>query len=502
MAREILINAAPFETRVALVERLKLVELFIERPAQRGVMGNVYKGRVTRVLPGMQAAFVDIGLEHAGYLHASDLDSGVPPMLGNEEGGVDFPGRTNGTEKLPIEQKLKRGHELLVQVARPPVGSKGARVTTNVSLAGRFLIATPGVDHIGISKRIADEAERLRLKEAVGAIKPVGQGFIIRTAAEGLSKREVQDDVKFLDKLWTNIRQKADSVGPPALLHQDMDVVLRIVRDFATADTHRILVDDPEQHQRVLEFVRATLPKLADHVELFEGTEAIFDRFGIEPQISKALERKIWLKSGGYIIFDHTEALTVIDVNTGRFIGKKSQADTILKTNLEAVTAIVEQIRLRNIGGLIVIDLIDMVDAAHRRTVFEALREAVKRDKSPTRLLPISELGLIEMTRRRNRESLSELLCESCFVCHGGRLIKSSQAIAYDVLRRLGREATAAGAATATTVRAVAHPAVVRFLRESEAQNIQQIEARSGKHIVLKPASGAAIDRIEIELIS
>lgn len=501
MAREILINAAPFETRVALVERLKLIELFIERPTNRGVMGNVYKGRVTRVLPGMQAAFIDIGLDHAGYLHASDLDSGVPPSLGTDEGGVDFPARPNGADvrQLPIEQKLKRGNELLVQVARPPVGSKGARVTTNVSLAGRFLIATPAVAHIGISRRIADEAERQRLKEAVSAVKPETSGFIIRTAAEGLSKREVQDDVKFLDKLWSNIRQKADSMGAPALLHQDMDVVLRIVRDFATVDTQRILVDDPEQHQRVLEFVRATLPRLADHVELFESKEAIFDRFGIEPQINKALERKIWLKSGGYIIFDHTEALTVIDVNTGRFIGKRSQAETILRTNMEAVTSIVEQIRLRNIGGLIVIDLIDMLDAAHRRTVFEALRDAIKRDKSSTRLLPISELGLIEMTRRRNRESLAELLCESCFVCHGGRMIKSSQAIAYDVLRRLGREASDA---TAATVRVQAHPAVVRYLRESEASTLQQIEARSGKHIVLKPVAGAAIDRIEVELIS
>ncbi len=504
MPRDIVINAAPYETRVAVLEKQRLIEMFIERARDKGVAGNIYKGRVTRVLPGMQAAFVDIGLEKAAFLHGSDLYAELGEEFIAEDGAtpieVDAAGPpANGktaARRVPIEERLKKGQEILVQVAKQPIGSKGARATAVISLPGRHLVFIPSSQHIGVSRRIEDENERARLKEIVQSERPPEGGFIIRTACEGLSKREIQGDIRFLLKLWKRILSKSEQTGAAALLHYDMDLVLRTVRDLFSADTQRLMVDNPRDHQRILDFVDTVMPRMKGRVELYDESEPIFDRFGIEPQIAKALERKVWLKSGGYIVIDHTEALTVIDVNTGRYVGKKSQEETVVKTNLEAVKTIVEQLRLRNIGGLIVIDFIDMEEPANQREVFDALNAAIKKDKARSKLLPISELGLIEMTRKRTRESLMQLLCSPCPACDAKGLVKATATIAYEVLRRLQREATLNPKMSQIT--AHVHPSVAQFLHQHEDRTLQAMEARLAKKLIVKAAGDMAEGQYEI----
>ncbi len=503
MAREIIINSTPFETRVALVENQRLLEIFIERAHGRGVAGNVYKGRVTRVLPGMQAAFIDIGLEKAAFLHVSDLDSEPEESFG-ENGDIDLeiassngnsvPGAT--ARRLPIEERLKKGHELIVQVAKEPIGSKGARVTGVISLPGRHLVFTPYSNQIGVSRRIENEEERTRLKEIVLSERPEQGGFIIRTACEGLTKREIQGDMRFLAKLWRRLQDKANSAGAPALLHYDMDLVLRSMRDLFTADTRHVLVDSKREFQRLSEFLEAVMPRFKNRVELYEDTDPIFDRFGIEVQIHRALERKVWLRSGGYLVIDQTEALTVIDVNTGRYVGKTDQDETILKTNLEAVKTIIEQIRLRNIGGLIVLDLIDMQNTEHRKQVFEALREALKKDKARSRLLPISELGLIEMTRKRSRESLTQILCTPCRSCEGTGLMKSTATTAYEILRRIRHEAVRNPSLVQIAVQV--HPETAQYLQRHEERVLGLLEAQLDTKIVIKANSALSVTQYEI----
>jgi ribonuclease G len=517
MAREILINSAPFETRVALVEKQRLVEIFIERSHDKGVAGNIYKGRVTRVLPGMQAAFVDIGLEKAAFLHGSDFyvdlgeefiaddDAPMPrapdaspeesPAAGPPAAGPPATGPSLAP-RVPIEERLKKGQEILVQVAKQPIGSKGARVTSMISLPGRHLVFTPSSRHIGVSRRIEDEDERARLKEIVEAERPPDGGFIIRTACEGLSKREIQGDIRFLLKLWSRIMRKSEQGGAPVLLHYDMDLTLRTVRDLFTTDTERLLVDHPRDFQRVVDFVDTVMPRMKSRVELYEEAEPIFDRFRIEPQIAKALERKVWLKSGGYIVIDHTEALTVIDVNTGRYVGKKSQEETVLKTNLEAAKTICEQLRLRNIGGLIVIDFIDMEDRAHQRQIFDALSDAFKKDKARSKLLPVSDLGLIELTRKRTRESLLQILCGPCATCDGKGHVKATATIAYDVLRRIQREAALNPTLAQITVNV--HPSVAQFLQQHEDRTLQGMEGKLDKKIVVKATAGFSESQYEV----
>ena len=504
MAREIVINAASYETRVAVLERQRLIEIFIERARDKGVAGNIYKGRVTRVLPGMQAAFVDIGLEKAAFLHGSDLYADLGEEFIAEDGATpieveaDVPA-ANGklaARRVPIEDRLKKGQELLVQVSKQPIGTKGARITAVISLPGRHLVFIPSSQHVGVSRRIEDEAERTRLKEIVQEERPPEGGFIIRTACEGLSKREIQGDIRFLLKLWKRILHKSEQMGGAALVHYDMDLVLRTVRDLFTVDTQRLVVDNPRDHQRILDFVDTVMPRMQPRVELYEEPEPIFDRFGIEPQITKALERKVWLKSGGYIVIDHTEALTVIDVNTGRYVGKKSQEETVLKTNLEAVKTIVEQLRLRNIGGLIVIDFIDMEESSNQREVFEALNAALKKDKARSKLLPISELGLIEMTRKRTRESLMQLLCSPCPACDAKGHAKATATIAYEVLRRVQREAALNPKMSQIT--AHVHPSVAQYLHHHEERTLQALEAKLDKKIIVKAASDLDESRYEV----
>jgi ribonuclease G len=504
VSREIIINSAPYETRVALLEQRRLIEVFIERTRDKGVAGNIYKGRVTRVLPGMQAAFVDVGLEKAAFLHNSDLYAELEEEFIGEEGATPIEIVPSGSSKTSkpaprrtaIEERLKKGQEIVVQVSKQPIGSKGARLTGVISLPGRYLVFTPSSQHIGVSRRIEDEDERLRLKEIVQSERPAEGGFIIRTACEGLSKREIQGDIRFLVKLWNRIGRKSEQTGAPALLHYDMDLVLRTVRDLFTAETQRLIVDTPRDHQRILDFVDTVMPRMKDRVQLYDELEPIFDHFGVEPQITKALERKVWLKSGGYIVIDHTEALTVIDVNTGRYVGKKNQEETVLKTNLEAAKMIVAQLRLRNIGGLIVIDFIDMADHANQRLVFEALSDALKKDKARSKLLRISELGLIEMTRKRTRESLLQLLTAPCATCDGKGHVKAPATIAYDVLRRIQREAALNPTLAQITVQV--HPTVAQFLQREEDRTLQAMEGTLNKKIVIKPATDLGESQFEV----
>jgi ribonuclease G len=487
--REIIINSAPYETRAAIIEGRRTVEVFIERSRARGVTGNIYKGRVTRVLPGMQAAFVDIGLEKAAYLHGSDLYSAVNDEVPGRGAApldldVDPPSsRPPKVPSTPIEDRVKSGQEVLVQVAKPPVGTKGARVTSMITLPGRHLVFTPTSRRVGVSRRIENDNERRRLKEIVQIEGTEEGGFIIRTACADLTKRAIQEDIRFLRKLWRKILQKSETVSPATLVHYDMDVVLRVVRDLFTAETRRVVVDDVHDYQRIHEFLDTVMPRLKSRVQLYEEPQPIFERFGIEPQINKALERKVWLKSGGYIVLDQTEALTVVDVNTGRFVGKKSQEETILRTNLEAVRTIVDQLRLRNVGGLIVVDLIDMDDATSQHQVFDSLREAMRRDKARSKLLAISEFGLIEMTRKRTRPSLSEILCAPGPTCGSKGRVKSHETIAYEILRRLRREAMSSPAAT--QIHVGAHPGVIRFLEASEAVYLRNFEADTGRKVIL-----------------
>lgn len=506
MSRQIVINATPQEVRVALLDDGRLVEIFIERMRDRGITGNVYKARVTRVLPGMQAAFVDIGLEKAAFLRAADFypNAGGDSLLKeyDEENGtasaeVDSPPphvvadapttQTAPPSPAPIETLLKKGQEIIVQVVNGPIGSKGARVTSHIAIPGRHLVYMPLTDHVGVSRRIEDPDERARLKAAVEEIRPPAAGFIIRTACEGLSKREMQGDVRFLLRLWNRTVKKSESSTAPALLHYDMDLILRSIRDLFAADIERIYIDSNRDHSRIIEFLETVMPRFTDRVEHYTDAEPIFERFGIEAQLNRALEPRVWLKSGGYIVIDHTEALTAIDVNTGRYVGKTTQEETVLRTNLEATKVIVEQLRLRNIGGLIIIDFIDMEKAVNRKKVHDALSEAVRKDKARTNILHISELGLVEMTRKRKGENLLQLLCEPCPTCEGRGMVRSVETLAYEILRRIRREARSTPKLERLTIRVA--PPVADFFATTECAALQTLEHEIGAKIIVKSAT-------------
>ncbi len=528
MKKQIILNCTPQETRVAIVESGQLAEIYIERLKDKGIVGNIYKGRVQRVLPGMQAAFVDIGFEKAAFLHASDYLTDlqeVPPVFAGseaeaaesngeaaaedapelEEFSVDAlpetaevnvsetgasppsprPSRPRGRRE-PLETKLSKGEEIIVQVSKEPMGTKGSRVTSYVSLAGRYLVFMPTTSHIGVSRRITDEGERRRLRELVMSHRPPeGGGFIVRTVCEGLSKKEIETDINFLTRQWQRILRMAESVSAPAMLYHDMDQVQRTVRDLFGPDVGRLVVDSPHEHQRILDLLETLAPRLKGRVELYDGPESIFDRHGVEPQIDQALDRKVGLRSGGTLVVERTEALTAIDVNTGRYVGKKSQEDTILKTNLEAAEEVVRQLRLRNIGGLIIIDFIDMEKAANRRQVSDVLVEAVRsRDKAQTKILKISELGLVEMTRKRSRESLEQLLCSPCLHCEGTGHAKSPETVSYEILRKVQNRAAFPEEASRILVRASS--VVASFLSDQESRILDQIERAIGKKIIVK----------------
>ncbi len=500
MSKQILIDAAAWETRVAVLEDTALSELYVERGRDRSVAGNVYKGNVVRVLPGMQAAFVDIGLEKAAFLHVSDLAGpdlvrAIVEEPEEEQVELDEAPPRRRVQFAPIEERLTKGQELLVQVSKEPIGSKGARVTANISLPGRYLVHMPGTDHVGISRRIEDPEERERLRDAVESERSGSDGFIVRTACEGMTKREIRDDVRFLTRLWAHVQQTADGATAPALVHRDLDLILRVLRDLFTTDVERLVVDDAAEYARIRQFAEALMPQLVPRVHLYGGTTPLFEQHGVETKISRALERRVWLKSGGYLVIDQTESLTTIDVNTGRYVGKKDQEETVLRTNLEAAKQVVHQLRLRNIGGIIVIDFIDMEKLSNRRKVFDALQEAVRSDKARSTILQISELGLVQMTRKRTRESLGQLLLEACPHCDGLGRLRSAETIAYDALRKLTRAAGEDGGGLVLRV----HPAVAAVLQGDGAQHVQAIATRFGRPARVEACPELTRDEIRIE---
>lgn len=433
MGMEILINVTPHETRVAVVENGVLQDVFIERVHKRGLVGNIYKGRVARVLPGMQAAFVEIGLDRAAFLHASDI---LPDAKIGEEGKVRTPPEA-------ISELLTEGQEILVQVVKDPLGTKGARLTMQIAIPSRYVVFVPYTQHIGVSHRLEDVAERQRLKDIVNAIVPQegGGGYILRTAAEGISEEELRADMEFLRKLWQSVEERARSEPPGALIHEDLPLVLRTLRDLVRAEIEKLRIDSRETCQKVIAFAEKFMPEMVPRIEHYPGERPVFDLYGVEDEIQKALERRVPLKSGGYLIIDQTEAMTTIDVNTGAFVGHRNLEETIFKTNLEATYAIPRQLRLRNLGGIIIIDLIDMEDPEHKRQVLRSLEKYLERDRTRTHISGVSALGLVEMTRKRTRESLGHILCEPCPVCKGRGSLKTAETVCYEIFREILREA-------------------------------------------------------------
>jgi ribonuclease G len=496
---QIIVNSDDHETRIALLEKDVVTEFYIERHSDLGIVGNIYKGRVLKVLPGMQAAFVDIGLEKAGFLYVADVDvheilddyESIFPLEGEEnlpeegEFNVEVHERPFPPARYPIEELLQEGQDLLVQVAKNPIGTKGARLTTFVTLPGRHLVFMPHSDKVGVSRRIEDESERNRLKELIEEMKEPEEGYIVRTVAVGVEPAAFRADMIFLRKLWETVKNRCDAAQAPSLIHHDLSLVLRIIRDLFTDEVSGLLIDSAEEYHEAVEFVRTFLPHLEDRLSLYEGPEPIFDHYGIEMELSRAFGRRVWLKSGGYIVIDHTEALVVIDVNTGKFVGKRNPEETILKTNLEALKEIVYQLRLRNIGGIIIIDFIDMEREENRQRVLSTLEQSLKSDRSRTHILEMSKLGLVQMTRKRTRESIANILGEACFYCEGKGFIKSATTICYEIFRdikRLASDPTLKGRKFIVTV----HPRVADLLFNEEAASVEYLEKEMGKRIVVK----------------
>ncbi len=505
MADEILINVNSGETRVALLEGGVLVELYIERSSEQGISGNIYKGRVVRVLPGMQAAFVDIGMEKAAFLYVTDVHQGFEDLellmrAREEDGNRSLPQDEDEIVNLDIpfhiEDLLHEGQELLVQVSKEPLGSKGARITSRISLPGRHLVLMPMVDHIGVSRRIENEAERRRLREILQKIKPAGFGLIARTASETKDESDLTQDLDFLMKMWASI-QKCKATSPvPSQVHKDLDITLRAIRDLFTQEVEQVVVDSEGEYRKILDFCDAFMPQLKSSIEFYDKDEPLFDYHGIEIEISRALGRKVWLKSGGYVVIDMTEALTVIDVNTGRYVGKRNLEDTILKTNLEAVKEIAYQLRLRNIGGIIIIDFIDMEKESSREKVFQVLTEALKKDKSKTNILKISELGLVEMTRKRTRESLGRILSERCFYCEGRGFLKSRSAIGQEILREIQRDIRDL---RGDNISVDVHPSVANLLYDEARGELEKLEKRFGKRILVSGKNEFHLEQYQIQ---
>jgi len=509
MSKKIIINVADHETRVALVEDETIVELFIERKGSRDNTGNIYKGRVQRVLPGMQAAFVDIGLNQAAFIYVDDVvRDNYADIEGHficndvEEDDFSEDDRQVTTTTIPKEEKdniedlITEGQEILVQVSKSPIGTKGARITSNISLPGRFLVLMPTSSHIGISRRIEDETERQRLKTIVSELSSKSaMGYIVRTAAEGVQKEKVAYEMGFLKNLWCNIQKKYLTAATPSLLHQELNLSLRAVRDLLLQEAEKLVIDSRKDFESVLAFLDTFNPSLKDSVELFQGNEPIFDAYNLEGDISRALKRKVWLKSGGYVVIEHTEALVAIDVNTGRYVGKYNLEETILKTNLEAVKEIAYQIRLRDIGGIIIIDFIDMEKKSNQEKVFSALSEAFTKDRSKTHILPISDMGLIQMTRKRTRKPLTRLLCDPCPYCDGEGYIISIKTICYSIYREILRYAADM---TGSRLTLRVNPEVAEFLHGEENNLIPRLEKNIEKQIVIYPDTRYHMEAFEI----
>ncbi|MBW1645503.1 MAG: Rne/Rng family ribonuclease [Deltaproteobacteria bacterium] len=494
MAAELLINVTEGETRIALMENGVLAELFYERQRDLGIVGNIYKGRVVKVLPGMDAAFVDIGLEKAAFLYVSDVCqhhefNGLfgDPGADEDDDGLrppvdDYRAAGQDPEAL-IGDLLREGQELLVRVTREPIGAKGARITTYNSLPGRYLVLLPTVNHVGISRKIVDEAERHRLKELVQEIKPEGMGLIVRTASEGKAADALAGDLDFLLKLWRSIQARQEKLRAPVLIYQDLRLSQRLIRDLYSDAIDRLLIDSPTEYRALREFVDTFFPTMNCDIELYQGLQPLFQAYDIEMEVNKALDKMVWLKSGGSIVIESTEALTAIDVNTARFVGKRNLEDTILKTNLEAAKEIAFQLRLRNIGGIIIIDFIDMEEKGHREKVYNALEEALKRDKAKAHVLKISELGMVEMTRERTRDNLARFLCDDCPYCEGRGFIKSLATVTYEIIREIRSYAYAE---EVRELLVMASSEVADYIYDLEGSTIDKLEDELQKKITIR----------------
>jgi len=507
MYKKIVINVTEHETRVALIEDGNIAELFIERGDVSDIAGNIYKGRVQRVLPGMQAAFVDIGLKQAAFIYVNDVIDNIYNVMDNLIiNSEDMEAHVFGTNieksfsalnhrEWHIEELITEGQEIMVHVSKAPMGTKGARVTAHISLPGRFLVLLPTSNHIGISRRIEDENERKRLKDMVLALRRENFGYIVRTAGEGIQEEKLIYEMDFLTNLWKNIQKKYQPAPAPSLLHKELSVSLRAVRDLLMHEAENLVIDSPSGYESILSFLDSFMPSLKSSVELYEGLEPIFDAYNLEGDISRALKKKTWLKSGGYIIIEQTEALVAIDVNTGRYVGKHNLEETILKTNLEAVKEIAYQIRLRDIGGIIVIDFIDMEKKSNQEKVFNALKDVFKKDRSKNHILPMSEMGLIQMTRKRVRTSLTRMLCESCFYCEGEGVLTSRQTICYNIYREVHRESRdMMGVKISLRV----NPEIAELLHGEENHIILSLEKLIGKQIVIYPNSKLHLEEFDV----
>ncbi len=488
MKQKIIINADSYETRIAILEDGELAELLVERADQRRHVGDIYKARVNAVLPGMQAAFVDLGLPKTGFLHASDLAESLSDLedISDLDENGDHPdrgGRRRRGPVLKIEDHLKKGQEVLVQITKESMGTKGPRVTQQVSLPGRFCVLMPGVDHVGVSRRIEDRAERQRIKAIIQDLKPKDVGLIARTAGEGKGDPEFAADVKHLVKLWHKVDRKSASVRAPALVHSELEMTASLIRDLFTDDVEEVVIDAKESFAETQAYLKSVSPELCDRVKLHKSRAPIFDAFDIEPQIEKTFERKVWLKKGGYICIDHTEALVAIDVNTGRFTGKKNQEETIFRTNLEAAHEVPRQLRLRDIGGIIVVDFIDMEIEANKRAVLDELRTELRKDRARTKAFAVSDLGLIEMTRQRERSSLLHYYTEDCPHCAGLGKVPSPETMLVK-LERAMRRVAAMGNERRVTVRVA--PEIALFFVEQEARRFSELEKRFKIQIDLK----------------
>ena len=483
MNEQILINVTPQESRVAIMEQGAIQELHVERGSNRGLVGNIYLGRVGRVLPGMQSAFIEIGLTRAAFLHVADLWSS----------------NKNGEQK-PIEKLLHEGQTLVVQVIKDPIGSKGARLSTQISIAGRLLVYLPGDQHIGISQRIEDEAEREHLREKVHELMPAGEtgGFIVRTVAETAADEELNADIEYLIKLWRGITERSKTAAAQALLYQDLDLTLRVLRDLVTCDTERIVVDSRETHAKMTDFAEHYMRKSLSVLEHYTGERPLFDLFGVEDEIERALARRVDLKSGGYVIIDQTEALTTVDVNTGAFVGGRSFDDTIFKTNLEATQAIARQLRLRNLGGIVIVDFIDMDNDEHKNAVLTELRKSLARDRTRVTVNGFTQLGLVEMTRKRTRESLAHVLCEPCPTCTGRGELKTAQTVCYEILREIMRSARQFDA---KEFRILASQTVIDRFLDEESQGVTMLEDFIKKPISLSVESAYTQEQYDVILV-
>ncbi len=577
MATEIVINVAREESRVALIENKVVTELYFDRKKERGIVGNVYKGKIVKVLPGMQAAFIDIGMEKAAFLYVADImikksvevrpvkeavvsqkkapaikhelpeEPELPEAFKEcEEGGSDRvesessgEGETleafevsdkaeasedgkdkqedeeeeldleESTEEDPvsvvrrpkkrssraIEDLIKEGQDIVVQVSKGPIGTKGPRVTTYVSLPGRYLVYMPMVNHVGVSRRIGKEGERQRLKEMIHRVRKKGCGYIVRTVSDGITDEEFKQDVDFLEVVWQNILKKGEKQKSPALLHNDLDLVFRTVRDLFTKEVKKLIIDSKKEHDGIIEFVGTYLPSFLSRVHLWDNNEPIFDAYGIEIEISKIRNRRVWLKSGGYLVIDHAEALTVIDVNTGRYVGKRDLEETIFRTNLEAVKEIPAQMRLRNIGGIIIIDLIDMEKERNREKVMKLLHESFVGDKARVNILKMSDLGLVQISRERIREDILSILCEPCSYCDGRGFVKSPTTVSYELFREI--RLIGASPRDKKIIIGV-HPSVAALLYDEARHEVEALEAQYKKKIIIKADSNLHVEHYDI----